>query len=85
VFEEMAETGSDPAKIVEDKGLTQITDTGEIEGIIDQIITDNPKQVEQFKSGNEKIAGWFVGQAMKASCGKANPQAVNEILKKKLS
>jgi aspartyl-tRNA(Asn)/glutamyl-tRNA(Gln) amidotransferase subunit B len=85
VFEEMAETGSDPAKIVEDKGLTQITDTGEIEGIIDQIITDNPKQVEQFKSGNEKIAGWFVGQAMKASGGKANPQAVNEILKKKLS
>ena len=85
VFEEMVETGSDPAKIVEDKGLTQITDTGEIEGIIDQIIADNPKQVDQFKGGNEKIAGWFVGQAMKASGGKANPQAVNEILKKKLS
>ena len=60
VFEEMVETGSDPAKIVEDKGLTQITDTGEIEGIIDQIIADNPKQVDQFKGGNEKIAGWFV-------------------------
>jgi aspartyl-tRNA(Asn)/glutamyl-tRNA(Gln) amidotransferase subunit B len=85
VFEEMAETGGDPVKIVEEKGLTQITDTGEIEGIIDQIIAENPKQVEQFKGGNEKIAGWFVGQAMKASGGKANPQAVNEILKKKLS
>ena len=85
VFEEMAETGDDPAKIVEDQGLTQITDTGEIEGIIDQIIADNPKQVEQFKGGNEKIAGWFVGQAMKATGGKANPQAVNEILNKKLS
>ena len=85
VFEEMAESGGDPTKIVEDKGLTQITDTGEIEGVIDQIIADNPKQVEQFKGGNEKIAGWFVGQAMKATGGKANPQAVNEILKKKLS
>ena len=85
VFEEMAETVGDPVKIVEEKGLTQITDTGEIEGIIDQIIAENPKQVEQFKGGNEKIAGWFVGQAMKASGGKANPQAVNEILKKKLS
>ncbi len=85
VFEEMVETGADPAKIVEEKGLKQITDTGEIEGIIDQIIADNPKQVEQFKGGNEKIAGWFVGQAMKATGGKANPQAVNEILRKKLA
>ncbi|MEL0106455.1 MAG: Asp-tRNA(Asn)/Glu-tRNA(Gln) amidotransferase subunit GatB [Rhodospirillaceae bacterium] len=85
VFEIMVESGDDPGKIVKDKGLEQITDTGEIEGVIDQIIADNPKQVEQFKGGNEKIAGWFVGQAMKATGGKANPQAVNEILKKKLS
>ncbi|MEX2452177.1 MAG: Asp-tRNA(Asn)/Glu-tRNA(Gln) amidotransferase subunit GatB [Rhodospirillales bacterium] len=84
VFEEMVETGGDPAKIVADKGLTQITDTGEIEGIVDTIIAGNPKQVEQYKGGNEKIAGWFVGQVMKATQGKANPQAVNEILKKKL-
>jgi aspartyl-tRNA(Asn)/glutamyl-tRNA(Gln) amidotransferase subunit B len=84
VFEEMVETGGDPVKIVADKGLTQITDTGEIEGIVDRIIADNPKQVDQYKGGNEKIAGWFVGQVMKATQGKANPQAVNDILKKKL-
>ncbi len=88
VFEVMVAEGpdgnNDPEKIVEEKGLKQITDTGEIEAMIDQIIADNPDQAQQFKDGNQKVAGWFVGQAMKASQGKANPQMVNELLKKKL-
>ncbi len=76
------ETG-DPADIVESRGLKQVTDTGAIEKIVDEIIAANPKQVEQVKE-KPKTMGWFVGQVMKASGGKANPQAVNEILKKKL-
>ena len=76
------ETG-DPADIVEKRGLKQVTDTGAIEKIVDEIIAANPKQVEQVKE-KPKTMGWFVGQVMKASGGKANPQAVNEILKKKL-
>ena len=76
------ETG-DPAEIVEKRGLKQVTDTGVIEKIVDDIIAANPKQVEQVKD-KPKTMGWFVGQVMKASQGKANPQAVNEILKKKL-
>ena len=84
VFEVMVSDGGDPAKIVEEKGLKQITDTGEIETMVDQLIADNPDQAQQYKDGNEKVAGWFVGQAMKASQGKANPQMVNELLKKKL-
>jgi len=85
VFEEMIENGGDPEKIVEEKGLKQITDTGAIEGIIDDIIANNPDQVAQFQGGNEKIIGWFVGQVMKASQGKANPGVVNKMLKEKLS
>lgn len=77
------ETG-DPADIVEKRGLKQVTDTGAIEKVIDDIIAANPKQVEQVKE-KPKTMGWFVGQVMKAMQGKANPQAVNEILKKKLS
>ncbi|MEO1242098.1 MAG: Asp-tRNA(Asn)/Glu-tRNA(Gln) amidotransferase subunit GatB [Pseudomonadota bacterium] len=76
------ETG-DPADIVEKRGLKQVTDTGAIEKVIDDIIAANPKQVEQVKE-KPKTMGWFVGQVMKAMQGKANPQAVNEILKKKL-
>ncbi|MEN3976928.1 Asp-tRNA(Asn)/Glu-tRNA(Gln) amidotransferase subunit GatB [Emcibacter sp. SYSU 3D8] len=85
VFEIMAETGGDPAVIVEEKGLKQITDTGFIEGIVDKIIADNPGQVAQYDGGaNPKVIGWFVGQVMKQSQGKANPAQVNELLKKKL-
>ena len=76
------ETG-DPAEIVEKRGLKQVTDTGAIEKIVDEIIAANPKQVELIKE-KPKTMGWFVGQVMKASGGKANPQAVNEILKAKL-
>ena len=76
------ETG-DPVSIVEKRGLKQVTDTGAIEKIVDEIIAANPQQAEQVKD-KPKTMGWFVGQVMKASHGKANPQAVNEILKKKL-
>ena len=84
VFEEMVANGGDPEAIVEEKGLKQITDTGEIEAAVDQVIADNPEQAQQFKEGNQKVAGWFVGQVMKATRGKANPQMVNELLRKKL-
>ncbi|MEL0112227.1 MAG: Asp-tRNA(Asn)/Glu-tRNA(Gln) amidotransferase subunit GatB [Rickettsiales bacterium] len=85
VFEEMFESGKNAATIVEEKGLRQITDTGALEDIVDAVIARGEAQVAQFQSGNEKILGWFVGQVMKESQGKANPQAVNEILRKKLA
>ncbi len=84
VFEEMFDSGKDAAIIVEEKDLTQITNTGEIEAIVDTIIARGEKQTEQFRSGNEKIIGWFVGQVMKETQGKANPAVVNELLIKKL-
>ncbi|MGH7005942.1 MAG: Asp-tRNA(Asn)/Glu-tRNA(Gln) amidotransferase subunit GatB, partial [Alphaproteobacteria bacterium] len=84
VFDEMFATGQDPTAIVQAKGLTQITDTGAIEAAIDAAIAANPGQAAQYKAGNVKVAGWFVGQVMKATGGKASPQAVNELLKRKL-
>ncbi|HET9149425.1 MAG TPA: Asp-tRNA(Asn)/Glu-tRNA(Gln) amidotransferase subunit GatB [Alphaproteobacteria bacterium] len=83
VFAAMVDTGKPAKAIVEEKGLKQITDTGAIEAAADKVIADNPKQVEQYRK-NPNIIGWFVGQVMKATGGKANPAAVNEILKKKL-
>ena len=80
----MVETGADPAAIVEEKGLEQITDTGALEAIVERLLADNPDQVEQFQGGNEKVIGWFVGQVMKETQGKANPKAVNELLRAKL-
>jgi len=72
-------------KVIESKGLKQITDTGEIEKIIEEVISNNSAQVDQYRSGNEKILGFFVGQIMKATNGKANPKQVNDILRKKLA
>ncbi|GHA52844.1 aspartyl/glutamyl-tRNA(Asn/Gln) amidotransferase subunit B [Amylibacter ulvae] len=83
LFEIVWNEGGDPAKIVEERGMKQVTDTGAIETAVDQIIADNPAQVEKAKQ-NPKLAGWFVGQVMKATGGKANPKAVNEIVAKKL-
>ncbi len=83
VFEILWAEGGDPAKIVEDRGLKQVTDTGAIEAVIDQLIADNPDQAASVRD-KPKAMGWFVGQVMKAMQGKANPQAVNEILQKKL-
>ncbi len=85
VFEEMFEKGTDPEKVVEDKGLKQISDSGAIEAIIDEIIANNPDQVAKIKAGNDKLLGWFVGQTMQATKGKANPAMVNELLRKKLA
>lgn len=85
VFEVMITEGGEPAQIVEDKGLKQITSTDEIEKMIDELIAANPEQTKQYQNGNHKVAGWFVGQMMKASKGKANPQMVNDLLQKKLS
>jgi len=84
VFVEMFATGKAPAEIVKEKGLTQITDTSEIEKIVDEVIASNPKQAENYRGGKTQLMGFFVGQVIKASGGKANPQAVNDILKKKL-
>ncbi|HEY0837462.1 MAG TPA: Asp-tRNA(Asn)/Glu-tRNA(Gln) amidotransferase subunit GatB [Azospirillum sp.] len=84
VFADMFETGGKPADIVEAKGLRQVTDTGAIEGAIDQILAANADKVAEYKSGKDKLFGFFVGQAMKATQGKANPAMVNEILLKKL-
>ena len=85
VFDVMWETGKEASAIVEEKGLKQITDTGAIETIVDRLIADNPAQVQQFKDGNEKVLGWFVGQIMKATQGKANPAVANQLLRAKLS
>lgn len=85
VFADMYATGDDAAKIVESKGLKQITDTGAIEVIIDKIIAANPDNVAGYKAGKEKLFGFFVGQVMKETGGKANPAIINDLLKKKLS
>ncbi len=83
VFEIMLETGEPPAKIVEERGLKPITDTGALEKVIDEIIAANPKQVEQVKAKPQAL-GWFVGQVMRATKGKADPAAVNALLREKL-
>jgi aspartyl-tRNA(Asn)/glutamyl-tRNA(Gln) amidotransferase subunit B len=84
VFEIMVNEGREADVIVEEKGLKQITDTEAIEAAINEVISKSPEQVLQYKSGNEKIAGWFVGQVMKATQGKANPPLVNQMLSDKL-
>ena len=83
VFAIMFESGGDPEAIVEEKGLKQVTDTGAIEAIVDEVIAGNPGQVATYQK-NPKVIGWFTGQVMKATGGKANPQVVGEILKAKL-
>jgi len=83
IFDSMYKTGRDPSKIVEDEGLRQVTDFGAIEAAIDAVIAANPDKVEQTKV-KPQLAGWFVGQVMKSTSGKANPQVVNEILARKL-
>ncbi|MFG6530650.1 MULTISPECIES: Asp-tRNA(Asn)/Glu-tRNA(Gln) amidotransferase subunit GatB [unclassified Sulfitobacter] len=84
VFEIAYTTGREPEEIVETEGLKQVTDTGAIETAVDEIIAANPAQVEKAQQ-NPKLAGWFVGQVMKATGGKANPKAVNEIVSRKLA
>jgi aspartyl-tRNA(Asn)/glutamyl-tRNA(Gln) amidotransferase subunit B len=85
VFEEMYRTEKDAESIVKEKGLVQISDEEAISKAIDQALAANPKELERYKAGEEKLAGFFVGQVMRAMKGKANPGLVNELLKKKLS
>ncbi len=85
VFALMAETGDTPDKIVEEKGLKQVTDTAAIEAVIDAVISANPDNVAAYKAGKTALMGWFVGQVMKESRGKANPGIVNQILAQKLN
>lgn len=84
VFKEMWTSSDGPEKIVKDKGLVQITDVSAIEGVVDEVIAKNPKAVEEYKGGKKKAIGALVGQVMKATKGKANPQMVNQLLAKKL-
>ena len=84
VFDAMWQGEGDADAIIESKGLKQITDSGEIEALVDEVIANNPQQVEQFKAGKDKMLGFFVGQIMKATQGKANPAQVNQLLVKKL-
>jgi aspartyl-tRNA(Asn)/glutamyl-tRNA(Gln) amidotransferase subunit B len=85
VFEGMWADGSDADTVIEARGLKQITDSGAIEKLIDEIMAANPKQLADYRSGKDKLFGFFVGQAMKQSGGKANPALLNDLLKKKLS
>ncbi len=84
LIQEMYRTGKPPRTIIEEKGMVQITDESTLVQVIDEIIAANPNQLEQYRSGKDKLFGYFVGQVMKATQGKANPQLINELLKKKL-
>ena len=84
VFEAMLEDGSDVDQIIESRGLKQVTDSGAIESLVDEVITGNPEQVQQFRDGKEAVLGFLVGQAMKLSQGKANPGQVNHLLREKM-
>lgn len=85
IFPKMLATGEAPGLIMEREGLRQINDAGALEKIVDGVIAANPRQVEQYRSGKTAVAGFLVGQIMKATRGQANPGAVNEMLRKKLA
>lgn len=84
VFEAMLESDHSADEIIENQGLKQVTDTGAIEKLVDEVIAANPEQVEQYRAGKEKVFAFFIGQAMKVSRGKANPAQLNELLREKL-
>ncbi len=84
VFEEMAQTGKPPQAIVEEKGLVQVTDVSAIDVVVSEVLSRSPKEIEDYKAGKKKVIGFFVGQVMKATQGKANPKIVNEVLREKL-
>jgi aspartyl-tRNA(Asn)/glutamyl-tRNA(Gln) amidotransferase subunit B len=81
----MSETGQSPEEIIDREGLRQISAAGALGKIVDEVITGNPKQVEQYKAGKTAVLGFLVGQAMKASKGQANPTALNELLRSNLT
>jgi len=84
IFEDMCETGKNPNSIIEEKGLAQISDEGEIEKLVDEVLKNNPENIEKYRNGKIKLLGFFVGEVMKLSKGKANPATLNKLLKKKL-
>jgi aspartyl-tRNA(Asn)/glutamyl-tRNA(Gln) amidotransferase subunit B len=84
VFEEMARSGQSARRIVEEKGLAQISDSGAIEDVVAGILAANPTEVEAYRNGKAKLLGFFVGQVMKETRGQANPKLVNDILKREL-
>ncbi len=85
VFEAVWDSGKDADQVIEEKGLKQVSDSGAIEAIVDEVLAANPTEVSEYKAGKDKLMGFFVGQVMKASKGKANPGMANQLLKKKLS
>ena len=85
IFEEMCETGKSPSDIISEKGLSQISDEGELEKLVNDVLLANPENVKKYKNGKDKLFGFFVGEAMKLSKGKANPKLLNELLKSKLN
>ena len=85
VMEEMCESGKGALEIIDEKGLSQISDENEIESLVDNVLNSNPENVKKYKNGKDKLFGFFVGEAMKLSKGKANPKIVNDLIKKKLS
>jgi len=84
VFDEMWRTGAGADEVIADKGLAQISDTGELAAVIAEVIANSEKQVAQYRAGKEKVFGYFVGQVMKATQGRANPGEVNRLLKERL-
>ena len=84
IFEKLWSSDKEVDEIIQGEGLEQVTDDKEIESMIDEVINNNPEQLEQYRSGKDRLFGFFVGQVMKASQGKANPKQVNDILRKKL-
>ena len=81
----MCQTGASANNIINEKGLSQISDEGELEKLVENVISSNPENVEKYKNGKDKLFGFFVGEAMKLSKGKANPKVLNELLKSKLN
>ena len=85
VFAKMLESGKMPAEIIKAEGMESVSDSGEIEKIVDQVIADNPKAVADYKGGKTNVVGWLMGQVMKASKGKANPGVATKLLNEKMS
>jgi len=85
IFRDLCESGDDPAEYVKAKGLVQVSDTGELEAMVDKVLADNPSEVEAFKGGKKKLMGFFMGQVMRASKGQANPGIVTKLINEKLS
>ena len=85
VFAKMLSTNKMPSEIIKEEGMEQVSDTGLIEGLVDKVLAENPKAIQDFKAGKTNVVGWLMGQVMKLSQGKANPKQATELLNKKLS